>query len=185
MSGLDDIEKVLKAGLWSPKLVVVHSEKIVLANGAYVVGDVVSENVSFATGARPWLFPGCARENGGGGYIVHAEIQAQTTAIGGWFALHLYNNIPTCELGDGIPSTCPILADRKSRQGMIDFSTNSGIGTNEMDSSEAVPSTIGRLPKAFVCDRDSRDLQGVLVIRNAVDLADTTVLQLALWIEQW
>jgi len=182
---IEDIEEVLTEKLWSPKLVVVHSEKVVLAAAEYVIGDVVSENISSAAGAKPWVFKDCAKVNGGGGYITHALIQAQTTAIGGWFALHLHNDMPTCELGDGIPSTCPILADRAIYQGMIDFPVCTGIGTNEMDSSEAVPGTVGRLSKAFVCRQDSKELQGVLVIRNAVDLADTTTLYITLWIEQY
>uniref|UniRef100_A0A6M3Y2E7 Uncharacterized protein n=1 Tax=viral metagenome TaxID=1070528 RepID=A0A6M3Y2E7_9ZZZZ len=182
MASIGDVVEVLTKRLWSPKLVVVHAEKIVLCSGAYEAEDVVSEATS---GATPFIFKNCARYKGGGGYIVHSVILAQTTAIGAWFALYLHAGLPTCALNDDVANTAPKLEDRFIYQGRINYDTCTGLGTNEMDSAEATPSDSNKLPKAFVCASGSKDLQGVMVIRNAVDLADSTVLHPILWIEQY
>lgn len=180
---LPELGNLFISRLHTPKLVVVHSEKLALCADDYNAEDVVSE--SAGADATPWTFRNCAKVNGGGGYIVGALIQAETTAIGGWFSLYLHAGMPTCALGDDVQNTAPILADREFYVGRIDFVACTGLGTNEMDSAEASPSTVGNLPKVFVCAPTSRDLQGVLVIRNVVDLADTTVLHITLWIEQY
>jgi len=180
---LQEILDVLKDKLWTPSLVDVWDEKIVLANGAYTAGDVVSENVDAANGAQHWTFRNVVRKPGGSGIIHDALILAQTTAIASVFSMFLHKDIPTCELGDGVTNTAFLLADRGIAVVRIDFTACDDVGTG-MSESTATPSTYGKLPKAFVCKTGSKDLYGVLAIHNAVDLADTTVLRVALLVEQ-
>lgn len=167
--------------LYSPKLVTVFSEKIVLASGAYTPEDVVSESTSAGTS---WGFGGMAKSNGGGGYITQGLITAQTTNIASWFSLFLFTRPPTCELQDAAANTAPLLADRHIYVGRIDFPACDDIGTG-MSETIATPSTVGKLPMAFVCDGESADLYGVLAIRNGLDLADLTVLRITLTVEQY
>ena len=181
---LQEIADILTARLWSPTLVDIESEKIVLCSGAYDAEDVVSEAVNVAGGAKPWLFRDVVKKEGSGGVIVGALLTAETTAIASWFTLFLHREIPTCALGDDVVNTAPLLADRHIYIGRIDFPACSDLGTG-MSETEASPSTVGRLPKVFVCSPDSKDLYGVLVIRNALDLADSTVLNIKLTIEQY
>ena len=181
-SNFQSVEQAVRDA-WRPKLVSVADEKTVLANGAYTAEDVVSENVTVALGAQPWTFRNAARENGGGGIIYDALILAQTTAIASWFSLFLHTGIPTCELGDGVANTAFILADRGIAVGRVNFPICDDIGG--MSDTQSTPSTVGGLPKSFVCQKGSRNLYGVLVIRNAVDLADSTKLRIILNIEQF
>ena len=184
MPNINEYLEELKSLAHSPKLVAVHSQKKVLANGAYVAEDVVSEDITTALGATPWSFPGMAKTPGGGGWIVGGLITAETTAIASWFTLFLHIDAPTCVVSDGIPNTAPILADRTIYVGRIDFPACSGLGTNEMSETMATPSTVGNLPMPFVCQHNSSALYGVLVIRNAVDLAANTWLRIALNVDQ-
>ena len=180
---LQEIADILRDKLWTPSMVERFDEKVVLANGAYEAGDVVSENISIATGAKPWIFRDVVRKAGGAGIIHDALILAQTTAIASVFSLFLHKGRPTCELGDGVANTAFLLADRGIAVVRIDLTACDDVGTG-MSESTATPSTYGKLPKAFVCATGSRDLQGVLAIHNAVDLADTTILRIILMIEQ-
>jgi len=180
---LQEILNVLRDKLWVPSLVEVADEKVVLANGAYEAGDVVSENVTIAAGATPWIFRNMVRKPGGAGIIHDALILAQTTAIASVFSLFLHKATPTCELGDGVPNTAFIIGDIGIAVVRIDFIACDDVGTG-MSESTATPSTYGKLPKAFVCAEGSRNLQGVLAIHNAVDLADSTSLRIVLLVEQ-
>lgn len=179
--GLEPTREAI-AGLWVPELVQVIDRKIVLASGAYTVEDVVSESTS-APLAKPWVFKDCAKIAGGGGRIIDAMILAETTNIASWFSLFLHNDVPTCNLFDAAANTAFILPDSDISQAQIDFPACSDIGTG-MSSTTSTPSTVGGLPKTFVCKHDSRDLWGVLAIKNALDLADLTRLTIKLWIEQ-
>ena len=181
-ANFESIENAIK-DIWRPKLVTVSDEKIVRADGAYVAEDVVSENISSAI-AQPWHFPNCARVLGGGGSIIDSTLIAQTTAIAGWFSLFLFTRKPTSALGDGLPNTAILVSDRKYFVIRINYPACSDLGTGSPDTA-STPSTVGGLPKIFVCERDSRDLWGVMVIRNAVDLADNTWLRASLNIEQY
>ena len=180
-----NFESIVQAivDIWRPRIVEVSAKKTVLASGAYTAEDVVSENITIATGATPWVFKNVVRKNGGAGIIHDAFIMAQTTAIASWFSLFLHKGHPTCELGDAVPNTAFIIGDIDIAVVRIDFSASDDIGTG-MSETLATPSTVGRLPKAFVCAEDSKDLQGVLAIKNAVDLADSTALRIVLMIEQ-
>ena len=184
-ANFESIETAIK-GLWSPKLVERHAEAIVLANGAYEIGDVVSGNVSIATGATPWTFYNVVTKGGGAGEIKYAKIEAQTTGIASVFHLFVHSATPTCELGDAVPNTAPLLADVRSGiyKGRIDFTSCDDIGTG-MSETLATPSTFGKLPLGFVCQPKSRTLHCVLAIANAVDLADTTYLRITLGILQY
>lgn len=184
MSNVLEILERIRRKVYSPTLVAVSHEKIVLANGAYVAEDVVSENTTAALGAKFWSFPGMAKRPGGQGYIVGGFITAETTAIASWFSLFLHTDEPTCAVGDGIPNTAFLLADRHiAVPGPIDFPACSDLGTG-MSSTVATASTVGNLPIPFVCKSGSTTLTGPLVIRNAVDLADTTILRVTLFVEQ-
>ena len=176
-----ELLEAIKDLVYSPTLVSVQTEKIVLASGAYTAEDVVSE---LASGSTPWLFEGMAKEPGGGGYIMGGLITAQTTAIASQFSLFLHTDTPTCELGDGVTNTAFISADRHiAVPGPIEFPASSDLGTG-MSSIVVTVSSVGNLPIPFVCKSDSTNLHGVLVIRNAVDLADKTHLTITLFIEQ-
>ena len=165
----------------SGQLVSVSDTKTVLSSGAYDAEDVVSEAT---TGATPWRFHNAARYPGGGGRIHDALILAETTAIGSWFSLFLHTKTPTCALGDDVANTAFIIGDIDIAIVRIDFPTADDIGTG-MSETTATPSTVGKLPKTFVCAPLDTDLYGVLVIRNALDLADSTKLKIILNIEQF
>ena len=180
--GAEAVREAVK-GLWVPTLVERIDRKTILASGAYTAEDVVSEAASGPL-ALPWRFKDCAKVTGGGGRIIDAMILAETTNIASWFSLFLHNDFPTCNLFDAVPNTAFILEDSDITQAQIDFPACFDIGTG-MSSTMASPSTVGGLAKTFVCKHDSRDLWGVLAIRNAVDLGDLTRLTIKIWIEQW
>lgn len=177
---LQDIYNAI-VGKWEPSMVKVVAEKLVLCSGDYHTEDVVSEATS---GAIPWHFPNAAKKNGGGGYITTAIVTAEATGISSWLSLYLFTATPTSELNDDVKNTAPIFADRFIYVGVIDFPACSGLGTNEMDGSIASPSTVGNLPMGFVCEPSSRDLYGIMVVRNIVDLTDKSALTVSLIIEQ-
>lgn len=179
--GLEPTREAIER-LWVPKLVEVVDRKTVLASGAYTAEDVVSESTS-APLALPWVFKDCAKAVGGGGRIIDALILAETTNIASQFSLFLHKDVPTCNLFDAAINTAFIIGDIDIAVGRIHFPAADDVGG--MSETVATPSTVGNLPKTFVCKHDSRDLYGVLVIRNAVDLADLTRLTIKLWIEQW
>uniref|UniRef100_A0A6M3KK61 Uncharacterized protein n=1 Tax=viral metagenome TaxID=1070528 RepID=A0A6M3KK61_9ZZZZ len=164
---------------WTPTMVEVIDEKIVLCSGAYDAEDVVSESTSVG---KPWLFKNMAKVNGGGGYITGASITAETTAIASWFSLFLFTVMPHCALNDDVANTAPLLIDRMFYVPRLDFNSCSDLGSGMSEAS--LSSGNGGLPRAFVCHPESRDLHGVLVIRNAVDLADSTKLTIKLIVEQ-
>jgi len=169
------------ASLWQPGLVKVFSEKKPLASGAYTAEDVVSESTTLG---QPWNFQNCARIAGGGGRIHDALILAETTNIASWFSLFLHTAHPTCNLQDAAPNTAFALADRGIAVVRIEFPACDDIGSG-MSETVSTPSTVGNLPKTFVCETGSRDLWGVLAIKNAVDIADTVFLRIVLIIEQF
>lgn len=177
---LDDILKAIR-GQWQPSMARVIAEKIVIADGGYTADDVVSEGISDAGTA--WRFSGMARKNGKGGYITTALVTAETTNIASWLSLFLFTDVPSCELDDEDANTAPLVADRLIYVGRIDFPACSDLGTG-MSESLATPSTVGNLPMGFVCEHNSKDLYGVVVIRNTVDLADDTYLTFSLIVEQ-
>ena len=178
--GLEDIREALRE-LWIPKLVVVSQEKIVVSSGAYEAGDVVSESVSAGTA---WRFVGMAKKAGGGGYITKGLVMAETTAIASRLSLFLFTDTPTCALNDDVQNTAPLKADRNIYVGRIDFPACDDVGAG-MSESMVTPSTVGRLPVAFVCKHDSLDLYGVLAIHGTEDLADFTTLTIVLTVEQF
>lgn len=175
--GVEHLRAVL-SNLYRPSMVAVSVEKVIVANGAYAAGDVVND----ASGTA-WHFKNMVRQLGGGGYITGALITAETTAIASLFTLFLHTDTPTCDLDDADENTAPIKADRHIYVGRIEFAACSDVGAG-MSETEAVPSTIGRLPKGFVCKSNSRDLYGVLAISNALDLVDFTTLTITLIVEQ-
>lgn len=59
---------------------------------AYAVGDVVGDSTS---AAAPLLISGCARVNGGSGYIVRAALIADQKSITPSFRVHIFNAAPT------------------------------------------------------------------------------------------
>lgn len=177
---LKDIADALR-GLYVPNLVLVPAEKIVVCSGAYEAEDVVSESTTAGTA---WRFSGCARKPGGGGYIMGALVVAQTTNIAGWFSMFMHTKTPTCALNDDAANTAPIAANKEIYLGRINFDACSDLGSGAPDAI-ATPSTSGGLPIPFVCQPNSTDLYGVMVIRNAVDLADNTWLRVTLAIERY
>lgn len=179
---LKDIYNAI-VGKWEPSMVRVVAEKVIpVAGDAYDIFDVISESATNGAGTA-WKFINMAKKNGGGGYITTAVIQAQTTNIASWLSLFLFTKTPTCELDEDAANTAPIWADRMFYLGRIDFPACSDIGTG-MSETIATPSTVGNIPIGFVCEHDTRDIYGVLAIRNAVDLADNTTLTISLIVEQ-
>lgn len=183
MLSMAEILEIISDKMYSPKFVEIVAKKIILASGAYTALDVVSEATTIALGAKPWLFEGMARKRGGAGIIHDVQILAETTNIASQFSLFLHKGLPTCELGDAVPNTAFIAADVNIAVHRIHLPAADDVGTG-MSETFAGPSTVGNLPKLFVCAGDSRDLQGVLAIRNAVDLADKTTLTIKIWVEQ-
>ncbi len=179
-AGVDDVEEAI-ANIWRPRMVERYAEKIVRANGAYTIGDVVAEAVGL-----PWVFENVVREVGGAGEIMAVKIEAETTAIASVFSLFTHSATPTCELDDANANTAPLLADVQKGiyKGRVDFTACDDVGTG-MSETMATPSTYGKLPIPFVCKPRSRNLQCVLAIQNAVDLADNTYLRITLVIKQW
>lgn len=177
---LDEMLEVLR-GHWTPKLVVVTDEKTVRSDGAYEAEDVVSESTTIAL---PWYFANMARKPGGSGHIICSLITAETTNIAAWLTLYLYTAIPICELNDDVQNTGPRVEDRHKYVGRIDHPACSDLGTS-MSETMATPSTVGNLPMPFVCAPTISGLYGVMVIRNAVDLADRTLLTVRLTVEQY
>ena len=179
---MDNLTSVVSAitGLWQPKLVKVFSEKKPLASGAYTAEDVVSESTTLG---QPWVFQNCARIVGGGGRIHDALILAETTGIASWFSLFVHTAHPTCNLQDAAANTAFAVADRGIAVVEIEFPACADVGG--MSATVATPSTVGNLAKTFVCESGSRDLWGVLAIKNAVDIADTVFLRVVLIIEQF
>ncbi len=180
---MDNLTSVVSAikGLWQPRLVEIGDEKTVISSGAYDAEDVTSESTSIGT---PFIFKNAARVAGGGGRIIDAFVLAETTAIASWFSLFVHKSYPNCALNDDVANTAFLLRDRGNAVVQIDFPACSDLGTG-MSASIVTPSTVGNLPKSFVCPKGSRDLYGVSVIRNAVDLVDNTILRYVLWIEQF
>ena len=180
---MDNFTSVISAirAQWQPKLVEVFAEKTIISSGAYDINDVVSESTTVAT---PFIFKNAARVAGGGGRIIDALILAETTAIASQFALFVHTSQPHCALNDDVANTAFLLRDRSIAVVRIEFPACDDIGTG-MSETVATPSTVGNLPKSFVCSKGSRDLYGVLAIKNAVDLADTTILRIILMIEQF
>ena len=177
---LDEILSAIK-GQYQPSLVIRYDVKGILATGAHVAEDVVSESASAGT---CWTFKNCVRKKGGAGKIVGGLVVAETTNIGGWFSLLLHTKTPTAVLNDGITNTAPILADREAYIGRINFNACTDLGTGSQDANSSV-STFGGLPIHFVCEDDDVNLYAIAVIRNAVDLADNTWLKFAIAIEQY
>lgn len=174
-------ELLEKIGLgYSPVWVESVSEKRVLCSGPYDAEDVVSESTTVGT---CWEFANVVKKKGGAGIIHDAVVLAETTAIASWLSLFLHKATPTCALNDDATNTAFLLADRDIAVTQIDFPACSDVGTG-MSCSIATPSTVGNLPKAFVCNSNSTSLYGVVAIRNALDLADNTILRIALLIEQ-
>lgn len=172
-----------KLGLvYSPNLVAVSCEKVVLCSGAYDAEDVVSENTTAAGGASYWSFTNVAKRAGRGGYIVGGIVTAETTAISARYALFLHSDTPTCAVGDDVANTAPLLADRGIYLGRIDFQSTSDLGTGMSESISTI-GTLGNLPLPFVTGKRNV-LEGPLVIKDAVDLADNTILRVTLFIEQ-
>jgi len=59
---------------------------------AYAIGDVVGDSTSAAT---PLAIAGCARVNGGSGYIVRAALIADQKSITPSIRVHVFNSAPT------------------------------------------------------------------------------------------
>jgi hypothetical protein len=59
---------------------------------AYAIGDVVGNSTSAAT---PLAISGCARVNGGSGYIVRAALIADQKSITPSIRVHVFNSAPT------------------------------------------------------------------------------------------
>ncbi len=162
--------------LLQPVLKRVSVTKVLSANGAYAIGDVLSESHTNTVGTA-WTFSAIARANGGYGYIVKAQVLSETTNLTPRLTLFLYNATPTCELDDNAGNNGVLNADLSKYVGKIDFPAMDELGGDS--ESLATPSTVGNLPLAFECASGSSSLVGVLVTRDAFTqgvLDDMTVI---------
>ncbi len=175
--------KDLEAGL-SIRLVKVTAQLTLAAAGNYEANDVLSNSTSVGV---PFVFKDVAKVAGGGGYIVRAKLTLSKaggiTAITPQCTLQLYTKTPTCNLNDAAINTGVLAADVPFHIGDIEFPALANIGGSP--SSERVPSTWGKLPKAFVCNAKLKSIYGVLVIL-AAETSETsaTIATIDLYIEQ-
>ena len=146
---LDLITKPLEVWSW----------KRLAAAGDYTAEDVMSEVVTI--GGTPFIFELASKS----GYIEKAVALCSTTALTPRLTLYLFNQYPTCEMDDNDPNTAPIVADRFSYQGKIDFPAMEDLGTG-MSNTLAAPSTYGNLPLPYYAPK--KKLYGVLVTRDAI-----------------
>jgi hypothetical protein len=118
----------------------------------YTARDVIS-----ADPAAVITFAGCARVNGGCGYIVKARLftNSVTAMLGAVIRLHLYHTAPTA-IADDSPMAL-LYANAAKRIGFIDFPALATEGTG----SDSSASLWVDMPLKFKCAAASKNLYGL------------------------
>lgn len=153
-------------GTTNIQIYTVSVTKALSAATAYDANDVVSETATNGVGTA-WTFAGCARTNGGSGYITKAHVISETSAITPRLSLFLFTALPTSELDDHAGNTALLHADLANYVGKIDFPAMEKIASTADSEAMSVPSTTGNLPMAFTCASTTTSLFGILVTRDA------------------
>lgn len=148
---------------------------------AYTAKDVVSNNATTTTMLQ---FSNAARVNGGGGYILKAQLMTDQSTCTARFRLWLYQ-LPSASLPTAVPAdnaTFPLKwANRAKRIGYIDFVALSTEGTGS-DAASAL-STDVRL--AFGCDAADSAIYGLLEALDAFTPASGQNFYVDLGVEQY
>jgi hypothetical protein len=147
--------------------------KILECEGGYSDEDVMSESDTASAGTD-WDF-----DFGGTGKITKAILHHPTTAMTFGATLFLFTSPPTCELDDNAANDAPAAADVPYFVGTIVFPAMSDLGGGGSYSVATPALTTGNLPLAF----DAPVLYGVIVITDAADPGDDTLLTITLTAE--
>ena len=137
--------------------------RVMSATTDYAAEDVMADAATAGTA----LTFDIGKNKGAGGYITNASMQCSTTGLTPRMTLFLFRKTPTAgNLNDNAVNTSVHTTDRPNYVGKIDFPAWEDIGGNS--ESEATPSTVGKLPRAFNCDGADRNLYGILATRDAI-----------------
>ena len=152
--------------------------------GAYTAKDVVGADDCCTTKAVTWDF-----DVGGiaGGYVkIHtARLFNETENQAVQYDLDLYNATPTCELRDNAASTSPLKADMAKWIGRITFPFSIANGSTVATTTQATPSTSGRLPMVIKCALGMTMIYGVLVTNTAYTQTTGDAIEITLLVEQY
>ena len=137
---------------------------------AYTSGDVINESTSAGTN---WTFANCSRINAGSGVITRATIadgaNVSTKAI---LELWLFNASPTADMDAALFT--PTDAELATCFGIIQF-TNVFVGDATSGASGNCVLSSGQIAVPFLTGAATKDIYGVLVVRNAyVPVANET-----------
>ena len=160
---------------------IIVSQVIDASLGAYTAGDVVGADDCCATLAIPWQFD--TRVGGGSGEILEATLFNETENQAVQYDLILFNATPTGELRDNAANDNPIKADRSKWIGDIVFPFSIARGATVATTTQATPSTSGRLPMTYKCAEGDSKIYGVLVTRTAYTHTATDDIQITLKIK--
>ncbi len=122
---------------------------------AYTGGDVVSDS---ATTVTPSLTFPAARGEGGGGYIVKAQLETNSKTFLSQMRLYLFNSMLVTVAGDNVPGTM-LYANNPYRVGYIDFPTLvTGAGSGSTSAFAMWTGNVG-----YLCKQGDTQLYGYLV----------------------
>lgn len=160
------------------------SKAIDASIGAYTAGDVVNDDDCSVT-ATCWTFAGMANAVGGQGAVLGATLINETENQAVQYELILFNATPTGELTDNSANTNPVLADRAKWVGTISFPASVAGGATVATTTQASPSTLGKLPLFYKCAAASTTLLGVLITKTAYTQTATDDIEIALQVEHF
>ena len=185
MAGDKDLFGAQQIARQLTKVVEVSVEQVIDASlGAYTAGDVVGADDCCVTLAVTWQFP-VARFPGGSGYITGAKLFNETENQAVQYDLLLFIKTPTGELRDNAANDNPLKGDIAKWVGRIEFPSSVAKGATVATTTQATPSTPGRLPMPFVCDEGTNILYGVLVTNTAYTQTATDKIRITLQVEQF
>jgi len=151
--------------------------------GAYAAGDVVGADDCCTTLAITWRFLVANRP--GGWFRIHQALLVNDTENQTvQYDLLLFNAIPTGELRDNAANTNPVKGDRAKFLGKITFPFSIAGGATVATTSEATPTTAGRLPKLVKCGKGDQYIYGVLVTNTVYTQTATDPINITLTGEQ-
>ena len=180
----DGTNWVKKEGFLTPKEV--RTAVVIDASeGAFGIGDVVSNEDCCSTTATYWTFSDVARENGGYFYITGALLISETENQAVQYDLLLFNAAPTGNLVGGLANDNPLKADRSKWLGKLAFITTEANGATVASFTEISPSTPGNAPKLMKCGSSLKDIYGVLVTNTAYTHTDTDDIEITLLVERY
>lgn len=149
--------------------------------GAYTAGDVVGADDCCVTNAITWDFElaGIIRE-GGSAWLVGARLFNETENQAVQYDLLFFNATPTGDLRDNAANDNPLKGDKAKYLGKIEFPSSVAKGASVATTTQATPSTLGRLPMPIKCAAGDTKLYGVLVTNTAYTQTATDVIRITL-----